>query len=203
MSDRLLIEPGNLVGGAVPIIVPARSGLMTVIAADADVYCCLNLGARPLAITMLRVRWHTSTAFASAQCMALRFHKLYGMTAVHSGGSPVAVQAHYRSGLAIPNVAAGDRVALTQISTLIAGTAAMTSPTFASGFTNGLIQDSEPEFAPVASGSTLPALYEDWQPRDGFPLVLEPNTALLGKLDLTMGATGVGRLKIALDSFWI
>lgn len=203
MSDRLLIEPGNLVGGAVPIIVPARSGLMTGIATDADVYCCANFSDRPLAITMARVRWHTSTAFASAQCMALRFHKVYGITAVHSGGSPISAQAHYRSYAAIPNVAAGDRVALTRISTVIAGAAAMTSPTYATGFSNGLIDDDEPEIAPVAGGSTLPALYEDWQPRDGFPLVLEQNTALLGKLDLAMGASGVGRLKVALDSFWI
>lgn len=199
----MLIEVGNLVGGAVPIIIAARSGLMTGLAAGDDCFCTLNLGTRPVGISRARIHWFTSTAFASAQAMALRFHKLYGMTAVHSGGSPISCQAHYKSQGCVPNTATGDRVALTQIATVIANTAAMTSPTFASGFTNGLIDDDEPDITASGQGTTLPNVLEDWDPRDGFPLVLEPNTALLGKIDLAMGGSGVGRLHVALDAFWI
>jgi hypothetical protein len=196
MSSKMLIESGNLAMGT-PVIVPARSGAMTGLSAGDDCFGCRNIGPNPFAVCTVRVRWVTTTAFASAQCLAFRFNKVYGFTAVHSGGSGIAVQAHYRAQLNVPNTSTGDRVALTQISTVISNTAALTTATYTAEDTD------EPDIYVVAAGGTLPAGYEDWQPRDGYPLVLDPDTGIVGNVDIALGASGVGRLYVALEGYYI
>lgn len=182
------------------LIWPALSGLMTGIAADADVAGVVNLNDSPIVVQRIRLRWFTTTAFASAQSMAFRVNKVYGFTAVHTGGTPVAVQAHYnyqggqsvtRAGVAI---ATGDRIPLTEISGVIASTAAITTPTYTAEDTD------EPDVLAIGSASTLPVLFENYVP-PGPPLVLTKNTGLIFNLAIAMGASGVGKLYIGLDGY--
>lgn len=184
------------VNEATGFIVPARSGLMTGIAADADVYACANLNSvRALALTMARVRFVTTTPAASAQSLAIRFSKVFGFTAIHSGGTPTSIQGHY---LAQPlRQTAGIRIPATEIACRISGTAAMSTSTYTAP------DDDEPDFYPVSGGATFPAIYEDVVPFDGLPPVLEPATGIVGKLDIAMGASLVGRLYVALLGYWI
>ena len=193
-QENYALVERNLVQ-ATGFILPARSGAMTGIAADADVYGAVNLNSqRNLALTMARVRFVTTTAAASAQAMAIRFSKVTGYTAVHSGGSGVSVQAHYHT---LPlRQAAGTRVPTTEIRAVISGIAAITSATYTAP------DDDEPDFYPISSGGTFPTIYEDVFPADGLPSVLEPNTGIVGKLDIAMGASLVGRLYIALLGYW-
>lgn len=188
------------------VIAAARSGLMTGIAADADVYLLRNVGARPFNITMVRIRWVTTTAFTSSQCLSFRFSKVYSCTAVHTGGSPVTILPHWRYQGDVQGTSTGDRVAATTAAStvnevaltgVISSTAAITTAPYTSP------SASEPEIYPVSSGSTLPAVYEDWQPRDGLPLVLESNTGLLGQVGIALGAGGVGRLYVGVDGYYI
>lgn len=176
----------------------ALSGLMTGIAADADVAAVFNLNDSPVVVPRIRLRWVTTTAFAAAQCMAFRVNKVYGASAVHTGGTPTAVQAHYnfqsgqrvtRAGVAI---ATGDRIPLTEISGVIAGTAAITTATYTGEDTD------EPECLAIGAGSTLPSVWENYVP-PGPPLVLPKNTGLVINIAIAMGATGVGKLFVGLD----
>jgi len=176
----------------------AFSGLMTGIAADADVAAVANLSDSPIVVQRIRIRWVTTTAFASAQCMAFRVNKVYGFTAVHTGGTPTAVQAHYnfqggqkttRAGVAI---ATGDRIPLTEISGVIAGTAAITTATYTAEDTD------EPEVLAIGAGATLPTVWENWVP-PGPPLILTKNTGLVVNLGIALGASGVGKLYVGVD----
>lgn len=180
------------------LIWPALSGLMTGIAADADVAAVANLNDSPIVVKRIRLRWFTTTAFTSAQSMAFRVNKVYGFTAVHTGGTPTAVQAHYnfqsgqkvtRAGVAITT---GDRIPLTEISGVIASTAAITTATYTA-------EDAdEPEVVALGAGSTLPVVWENFVP-PGPPLVLAKHTGLVVNLAIAMGATGVGKLFVGVD----
>jgi hypothetical protein len=192
-ENNALVE-SNLVQ-AVGIVAPARSGLMTGIAADADVYALRNVhSTRTFSVGMIRFRWYTTTAFGTAQSMAFRVSKVFGFTAVHSGGTPVACQAHYKT--QPHRQTAGTRVPLTELSAVISSTAALTTATYTAP------DDDEPDEMVVSSGAVLPVLSEIWRPRDGLPLVLEPNTGIVIKLDVAMGASGLGRLYVAPEGFW-
>lgn len=180
------------------LIWPALSGLMTGIAADADVAGVTNLSDSPIVVKRIRIRWFTTTAFTSAQSMAFRVNKVYGFTAVHTVGSPTAVQAHYnfqsgqkvtRAGVAI---ATGDRIPLTEISGVIAGIAAISSATY-----TGEDAD-EPEVVALGAASTLPVVWENFVP-PGPPLVLPKHTGIIVNLAIAMGATGVGKLFVGVD----
>jgi hypothetical protein len=179
---------------------PALSGLMTAIAADADVAGLVNLLDAPFVVQRIRLRWFTTTAFASAQAMAFRVNKVYGFSAVHTGGTPTAVQAHYNHQAGIGTtraaavVATGDRVPLTEISGVIAGTAAITTATYTGEDTD------EPEVLAMGAGSTLPSVYENYVP-PGPPLVLTKNTGLVVNLAILMGASGVGKLFVGVDGY--
>lgn len=207
-SNGLLVEE-NL-GSAYGVIAGARSGLMTVLSAGDDCYLLRNVAGRPFKITMARIRLVTTTAFGSAQCLAFQFHKVYGCTAVHSGGTPTTFAGHWRFQGNVPKTSTGDTVEQTVVVSptlpdvqdvalngVISGTAALTGATYTAP------DADEPEFFAIAAGSTLPAIYEDWQPRDGLPLVLEQNTGLLGRVTVTMGATGVGRLYVGIDGYYL
>lgn len=180
---------------ATGFILPARSGAMTGIAANADVYGAVNLnGQRQLALTMARVRFVTTTAAASAQALAIRFSKVTGYAAAHSGGSGVTCRAHYHTKPLRQD--AGTRVPASEIVAVISGTAAITTATYTAP------DDDEPDFYPISSGSTFPTIYEDVFPADGLPAVLEPNTGIVGKLDIAMGASLAGTLYVALLGYW-
>src|SRR4051812_23487522 len=177
---------------------------MTGLAADADCYLLRNVGKRPFKVTMVRVRWITTTAFTSAQCLGFAFHKVYGATAVHTGGTPTAFVAHWRFQENVPATTAADTVPTTEstvvvnvaMAGVISGTAAITTATYTAPTA------SEPEIFAVAGGTTVPAIYEDWQPRDGLPFVLAQNTGLLGRNVLAMGAAGAGRLFVGVDGYF-
>jgi hypothetical protein len=192
MGENLLLDAGNL-RQATGYILGAVSGAMTVVAADADVFALRNVSTSAIGINAIRLRWVTSTAFAAAQCMAFRVHKVYGFTAVHTGGSPTAVQTHYKRQSQIRGTATGARVALTDLSAVISGTAALTTATFTAP------DGDEPELLGVGAGSVLPGLYEEWSPFDGLPLVLEQNEGIVVKNHILMGATGVGNLFVGLE----
>mgnify|MGYP001584478382 FL=1 len=176
----------------------ALSGLMTGISADADVAAVFNLNDSPIVVPRIRIRWFTTTAFTTAQCMAFRVNKVYGATAIHTGGTPTAIQAHYnfqsgqkttRAGAVI---ATGDRIPLTEISGVIAGTAAITTATYTGEDTD------EPEAVAIGAGSTTPSVWENYVP-PGPPIVLPKNTGIVINLAIAMGAAGVGKLFVGLD----
>lgn len=192
-------------GTAYGVIAGARSGLMTGIAADADCYLLRNVGKRPFKITMVRLRFATTTAFTAAQCLAFAFHKVYGCTAVHTGGTPTTIAPHWRFQGNVPATTTADTVPATEstvvvnvaLTGVISGTAAITTATYTAPTA------AEPELFAVAGGSNTPVVYEDWQPRDGLPFVLEQNTGLLGRVAIAMGAGGAGRLFVGVDGYYL
>lgn len=179
----------------------ALSGLMTVVAADADVFGMVNLNATPCAINQIRVRFATTTAFAAAQSMILSVAKVYGFTAIHTTGG-TAIQAHYshqqsvtktRAGVAVTT---GDRIPAVEIAGYVVDTTAITGATYTAA------DADEPELVAVGAGSTLPGVYEDFCRYDGLPiLVLPQNTGIVCKVRLTMGTSGVGRLFVGVDGY--
>lgn len=178
---------------------------MTGLSAADDCYMFRNVGKRPFKIEMVRIRWVTTTAFTTAQCIGFAFHKVYGATAVHTGGTPTSFVAHWRFQENVPATSTGDTIPTSEGSTVvniaaagvISGTAAITTATYTAATA------AEPEIFAVGSGSTSPIIYEDWVPRDGLPLVLAQNTALVGKVVVAMGAAGVGRLFVGLDGYYL
>lgn len=195
MGESLASIERNL-AQAEGLIVGARSGLMTGIAADADVFGMRNILSTKdaLAIAWIRLRWVTTTAFATAQSLAFRVNKVYGFTAIHTTGG-TAVQAHYRRQSQRRGTASGDRVLLTEISSFISGTAAITGSTYTAEDTDEL------ECYAVGAGSTLPGVYEDWTPEDGIPLVLEADEGLVINNEILMGASGAGRLAVIVGCY--
>ena len=197
MRNSLALKESNI-QDAQGIVVPLLSGLMTGIAAAADVAAVCNLGTIPLVVDGVRIRWVTTTAFAAAQALAFRMNKVYGFTAVHTGGTPVATQAHYNYQEGVKTnqatgaaVTTGDRIPLTEISSVISGIAAITTATY-----TGEDVD-EPEVFAVGAGSTLPGVYENWYPL--VPLILPQFTGLVFNNHIAMGASGVGNLFIGVD----
>lgn len=195
MGENLAAIERNL-AQAEGYIVGARSGLMTAIAADADVFGMRNILSTKdaLAVAWIRLRWETAAAFTTAQSLAFRVHKAYGFTAIHSAGG-TAVQAHFRRQSQRKGTAVGDRVPLTEISSYISGTAAITGATYTA------VDADEPEAYAVGAGSTTPGVYDDWTPEDGIPLVLEPDEGLVIKVDILMGAVGAGRLWVGVGCY--
>jgi hypothetical protein len=194
MKFNLALRPSTQ-DGAEGICIPMISGLITGIAANADLAAVCNLDDRPLCVRLSRLRFVPDTAFAAAQALAFRVNKVYGFTAVHTGGTPTAVQAHHYHQGGIMGSAAGDRIALTSISSVIAATAAITTATYTAEDTD------EPEQVAVASGSTLPALFDDYVPVGGLPWVLPKNTGLVLNNVRAFGASGTGNLYWSIDAY--
>ncbi len=179
----------------------AVSGLVTAVAAGGDVFGFVNLIDRPALITGIRLRWVTTTAFASAQALAFRVNKVYGFTAIHTTGG-TAVQAHYlfQGGVASKAdgsaPAVGDRIPLTELSAYISATGAITGSTYTGEDTD------EPEQFAVGAGSVLPGVYDDYLPGQGIlPMVLTKNTGIVVNNHILMGASGVGNLFVAVDGY--
>lgn len=193
-QENYALVERNLVQ-ATGIVLPARSGAMTGIAAGDDVYGAVNLHtSRVLALTMMRVRFLPTTAAGAAQALGIRFAKVFGFTAAHSGGTPVTCRAHY---LAQPlRQDAGVRVPASELVAAISGTAAITTATYTAP------DADEPDFFALSSAAVLPVIQEDIWPRDGLPTALEPSTGIVGKLENAMGASLVGTLYISLHGYW-
>jgi hypothetical protein len=194
MTLSSLTSAENL-DGAQGLVLPARSGLMTVIAADADVFAFVNLDARTFYLTCLRAWWVPTTGFTVAQALAIAFYKAYGFTAVHTGGSPVAAQAHFKSQAEVAGSTAGARVPAAQIPIRISGTAAMTSGTYVA------VDADEPEWMFATNSSALPVGLDAWVPGDGIAIPFPRNTGLVGKSVVAMGAAGVGRLVVIAEGY--
>jgi len=195
MPGRGRIEPGTQ-AVAEGIILGAVSGLVTGVSAGDDLFALRNVSTTKfLYVTDIRIRWATTTAFAAAQAMAFRVNKVYGFSSVHSGGSPKSVQAHYLAQGMVANTSTGDRVPLTELSAVIAGTGAMSTSTYTAEDTD------EPDVFAAGAGSTLPGVYEDWSPRHGLSLELGPNEGLILNAHIAMGGSGVGNLYVGIDGF--
>jgi len=197
MKNNLVLADRNS-ADAQGIVIGMLSGAMTGIAAGADVAAVRNLMDVPLVVDGIRIRWVTSTAFGTAQALAFRVNKVYGFTAVHDTGSPTAIQAHYSYQEGVKTnqatgaaVTTGDRIPLTEISSVIAATAAITNGTYTAEDTD------EPEVLAVGAGSTLPGVYDNYYPL--LPMVLPKNTGLVINNHILMGASGAGNLFIGID----
>lgn len=194
-GTNLVTVATNILHGT-GVICGAVSGLVTGVAADGDLFALRKVSAKPFAVTQVRIRWVTTTAFGSAQGLAFRVNKVYGFTAVHDTNA-TAIQAHYKYQEDVTGTSTGDRIALTDISAVVATTAAMTGSTYTA-------EDAdEPDFFAVGAGSTLPGVYDDWTPSDKFPLVLTQNTGLVVNNHIAMGASGVGNLFVAVEGFYL
>lgn len=193
MAENLVIHPANLVQ-ALGVRWGAVSGLLTGVAAGADVAGLVNLSAHPYAVSLVNIRFVTTTAFASAQALAYRVNKVTGFTAIHSSGG-TAVQAHYKRQSQIRGSAVGDRVPLTELSGYIGATGAISGASYTAEDTD------EPDVFAVGAGSTLPGVYEDYAPRDGLCYVLEQNEGLIVNNQILMGASGVGNLFVGFDLY--
>jgi hypothetical protein len=179
------------------ITVGAVSGDLTTVAAGGDVFGHVNLNDAAELVLGIRIRVVTKTAFASAQGLAFRVNKVTGFTGIHNSGG-TAVQAHYNfgEGLTVTRagaaVATGDRVPLTELSSYISNTGAISGATYTAEDTD------EPEVFAVGAGSTLPGVYEDCSPPGGL-WVLPKNTGIVVNNHILMGASGVVNLFIGLD----
>lgn len=193
MSENLVIHPANMVA-ARGIRVGAVSGSLTTVAAGGDVFGITNLSVHPYAVSLVSLRFVTTTAFASAQGLAFRVNKVYGFTAIHNSGG-TAVQAHYKRQSQVRGSAVGDRVPLTELSAYIANTGAISGATYTAEDTD------EPDWFAVGAGSTLPAVYEDYSPADGLCTVLEQNEGIVVNNHILMGSSGVGNLFVGLDLY--
>jgi hypothetical protein len=194
MAENLLLDAGNL-RQATGYILGALSGDMTLIAADADVFAFRNVSTSPIVLSKLTLGWVTKTAFGTAQALGFRAHKAYGFTAVHDTGSPKSIQAHYKRQSQIRGSSTGDRVALTDLSAVISGAAAMTNGVYTAP------DADEPEFFAAVAGNLAPAFVLSTQPHDWLPLVLEQDEGIVVKNQVLMGATGVGSLFVGMELF--
>ena len=200
MRRNFLNDSANL-RDAEGFVIGAVSGLMTTIAAGADVFGFQNLGPRTVVITGIRLRWVTTTAFGTAQALAFRTNKVTGFAAIHTTGGK-SVQAHYAhaEGVSVNSagvaVAVGDRIPLAEMSSYISNTGAISGATYTAEDTD------EPEQFAVGAGSTLPGVYDDYIPTQGLlPLVCPTNTGIVVNNHILMGASGVGNLFVGLDLY--
>lgn len=185
--------PDSRLADAEGVVCAMVSGLITTIAADADVAAIRNIDSRPLCVRRMRIRFMPTTAFGAAQAVGFHIHKVYGFTAVHTGGSPKAIQAHHHYQGGIAGTTVGEKIALTSISAVVAATAAITTATYTTP------DADEPEHFAVGASGVLPSIDDDYEP--GLPVVLEQDTGLVVQCSLAMGASGVGRLFFAVDAY--
>jgi hypothetical protein len=188
--QNMQLEPGNTVR-AVGFRVPARSGLMTTIAADADVFGFRNPSVKPIAVSRIDLRWLTATAFGAAQAVGFYVYKVIGFSAIQNGGSPVVID----NVLLKRNLSHDDLVSGTDFECAIAGAAAITGGTYTAP------DADEPFHLACSDGNLSPAIVDVWEPGEGrLPIVLDQNEGLVLRCALTMGASGVGRLFVGLDA---
>ena len=191
-----LIEPGNLVH-ATGFIVGARSGLMTGIAADADVYALRNPSPKPIRVPAIKLAWVTTVAASADPLLGFALHKVTGFSAIHSGGAPLTVSAATLLRNAGHIALAQGSAATNDFDCRIADAGAMSTATYdATSANNGRPFDmvaAEPGMTPSAA-NVAPSLNYVWRPEDGLPLVLDQNEGIIIRLVATMGTALVGRL---------
>ena len=192
MRNNLALQE---VAGAEGICVPLTSGVITGIAADADLAAIRNVDIRPFCIRSSRVRFSPTANFSSPQGILFRVLKVYGFSAVHTGGTPKSIQAHHYHQSGIAGSTAGDRIPLTEISSVIATTAALTTATYTAPDTD------EPEQVAASAGLALPNISDDYVPVAGLPWVLMPNQGLVLQNVIAMGAGGAGILSWIVDGY--
>jgi len=187
-TTSMLMESGNLIN-SIPYRLSGRSGSMTIIAADADVFALRNISVKPVAISQIRSRFVTTTSFGAAQGLAFQFNKVTGFSAIHSGGSGIALSARRRK------TSCGPAIATTEIIGQICDAAAITTATY-------VIDDADEPFESLVGGGAVSfSMASRYTPTDGFPEVLEANEGIICRVVNTMGATGVGHLFISVDFF--
>lgn len=192
-APNMLMEPGNL-ANSFGHIVGARSGLITAVAAGGVVFALRNVlqatgRSKPIAISQIRTRFVTTTAFGTGQGLAFEYHKVTGFSSQYSGGSPVAVAVTRRK------TQPQDAIPSSQVSAVVAATAAITTAT------HSTIDDQEPVEVAAGGGGVAFGFGSRWVPVDGYPLVLEGDEGLVCRVVNTMGATGAGHLFVGVDFF--
>lgn len=190
-----LALPDSRLDGAEGISISMLSGLVTGVAAGGDLAAIRNIDSRPLCVRLSRIRWLPTTAFGTAQAVGFHVHKVYGFSAVHTGGTPTAIQAHHYHAAGIAGSATGARVALTEISSVMATTGALTTATYTAP------DGDEPEQFSVGATGVLPSVVDDYEPVARLPWVLGANEGLVLQNSFAMGASGVGRLFWAVDAY--
>lgn len=176
------------------LIIPALSGEISGVAADADLYSLVSWAARPLIISAIRTRWVSKTSFATPQALAFRVSKAYEVIASHDAGGK-SVQAHHKAQAGIVGSTTGERVPLSEIEAYISIGEAITGGDYTP------VDVDEPEVFAVGAGASLPGVYDDWVPVDGLPLVLTSGTGFLLNNVIAMGVGGAGHLYVGVDAY--
>lgn len=147
-----------------------------------------NVVNRPIAITQLRMKWVTTTAYDAAQLgMALEVHKTTCTANHDTGGAQVLAQRKSTSGY--------DAIPATEIDVYITGSGAI------SGGSHTLIAEEGAPFDVAVGAGVSPAFESIWVPEDGFPLKIEQNEGLLIHNAIELEATGAGLLFVGIDFF--
>lgn len=140
---------------------------------------------RPFAISQIRVKLVTTTAFTGQAGTALELHKTTTTANHNTGGTQILAQAKKTSGY--------EPIPASELDAYI------TAGSPISGGSH-VIQGSEAgpfEFA-VGAGST-PVIDAIWWPEDGKPLVLEQNEGIILQNGNALGANGVALLFVGMD----
>jgi hypothetical protein len=187
MAENNLIENGRLVYCKSHWI-GARSGLMTVIAADAFVWALRNSSVEELVVTKLMIEWLTTASFTAAQGLAFAAYKATGMTAFGATGGIIPNPTRKR---------VGDHTVLGEFEAAISNTAALANVT-------ATIDNDDP-FAVLSTSLAVPTTAsinfgeEVWTPGNQVPITLGTNEGIVITVQNTMAAGGVGRLYVGAD----
>lgn len=195
LGNNALLEPGNLYHET-GFRVAARSGLITVIAADADVFAFRNPNVKPIKIARIDVGFMTTTAFTALAFPCFQLHKVVGFSAIHSGGTPTAID----NVIMKRNAGHVDLVSGTDFECVIAGIAALTTATYTAADLDEPIE-LFPSFCALSGAAAGVATIDaSWEPGGLLPFVLDQNEGLILKCTTTMGTAGVGRLFVGIDA---
>lgn len=190
LSTYGLLEVGNL-ANAHPRRVSAVSGALTTVAANADVWALQNASStKRLAVSRLRAKFVTTTAFGTGQALLFGFYRVSGFSAIHTGGTGIKTISVTGRDSRLDDAPR----ALSDVNCRMAAAAAITTATYTA-------PDADEPFAVLHCPlSTTPAgeMILD-APRDLFPDDLRQNEGVICRPLITMGATGVGTLFVAAE----
>lgn len=211
MPKRFRLTP-ELLNVASGVSLPALSGVMTSIAANANVYHFQNLAVQAFAIVGIDVRWVSWGVFPAPQSIAFKGF-IITAGAPDTGGRECA--AHYTN----PDYALDGEAVDTAIGTdllrayISTGGALSGGTEFLPDELNHTLDgpepppppQPEPEFLAVGSGSTLPGIFEDAM-APGVPalsqIIAPQGGGLLLRTALPIGA-GSGYLFVGLRGLWL
>jgi hypothetical protein len=187
MAENNLIENGRLVY-AKGHWLGARSGLMSLIAADAAVFALRNTSIEELVLSKFVMDFLTTTPFAAAQGLAFALYKATAFTAFGATGGITPVPTRKR---------VGDHALLAEYDAAIANAAALANLTFVADMDEPLAVLST-EIA-VASATGINHGRAEWEPGNQIPLTLGTNEGVVVVVQNTMTGGGVGRLYVGAD----